>query len=515
MSDQFDYIIAGGGAAGCVIAARLLEQPDVTVLLLEAGGMDSRADLQAVDVPTVTSLWGSEQVCWQYRTVPQPACHGREIPIAQGKVIGGGTSVNAMIYVRGNRRDYDHWNLPGWGYRDILPYFKRAESYSGGEPGYRGQDGPLAVSGLSSPSEASIAFVQAAKELGFRADEFDYNGEQQEGGAFFYQSTRTGDDRRCSTATAYLHPVLRHPRLTVRTGARVARVVLNGQRAVGVEYAQDGPAVAAGAASEVILCCGTFATPQVLMLSGIGSAAQLRAHGLGVVADLPGVGRNLQDHLLFGVGWECNAAQPPPELLAEAGLFTHSRAGSEAASPDLQFFFGPVQFLAEQYQTNGPGFTVAPILIQPRSRGEVTLRSADPRDLPVIDPHYLEASQDADALVAGIEIARELAHASAFDGLRGRELAPGTAVSSRAGLEDYVREQASTVWHPAGTCRMGNGPDAVVDAQLRVHGVEALRVADASVMPSITSGNTQAAVIAIAERAADLILAAQAGGTSS
>jgi len=210
-----------------------------------------------------------------------------------------------------------------------------------------------------------------------------------------------------------------------------------------------------------------------------------------------------------------NAAQPPPELLAEAGLFTHSRAGSEAASPDLQFFFGPVQFLAEQYQTNGPGFTVAPILIQPRSRGEVTLRSADPRDLPVIDPHYLEASQDADALVAGIEIARELAHASAFDGLRGRELAPGTAVSSRAGLEDYVREQASTVWHPAGTCRMGNGPDAVVDAQLRVHGVEALRVADASVMPSITSGNTQAAVIAIAERAADLILAAQAGGTSS
>jgi choline dehydrogenase len=288
-------------------------------------------------------------------------------------------------------------------------------------------------------------------------------------------------------------------------------VVLRGQRAVGVEYTQNGLLVPVGADSEVVLCCGTFATPQVLMLSGIGPDAHLREHGLDVVADLDGVGRNLQDHLLLGVAWECRNPQPPPELLAEAGLFTRSQAGSDAASPDLQFFFGPVQFIAEQYQTDGPGFTFAPILVQPRSRGEVTLRSADPADLPVIDPHYLEAGQDADVLVAGIELARELARTSAFDGLRGRELAPG----ARADLMDYVREQASTVWHPAGTCRMGDGRDAVVDARLRVHGVEALRVADASVMPFITSGNTQAAVYAIAERAADLILGSRAGGTSS
>jgi choline dehydrogenase len=320
-------------------------------------------------------------------------------------------------------------------------------------------------------------------------------------------------DRRCSAATAYLGPVLSHPRLTVRSGARVARVALREGRAVGVEYVLDGRLATAGAGSEIIVCCGAFATPQVLMLSGIGPAGHLREHGLTPVVDLPGVGRNLQDHMLFGVGWECLAEQPLPELLAEAGLFTRTRAGLE--SPDLQFFFGPVQFLAEQYKIDGPGFTFAPILIQPRSRGEVTLRSADPRDLPIVDPHYLEASQDADVLIAGIELAREFAHTSAFDGLRGRELAPGAALTSRADLEAYVREQASTVWHPAGTCQMGYTPDAVVDAQLRVHGVEALRVADASVMPVITSGNTEAAVIAIAERAADLIVAAAQEGTLS
>jgi choline dehydrogenase len=219
------------------------------------------------------------------------------------------------------------------------------------------------------------------------------------------------------------------------------------------------------------------------------------------------VGRNLQDHMVFGVGWESLAPQPPPELLAEAGLFMRSRPGLDGASPDLQVFFGPVQFLAPQYQIDGPGFTFAPILAQPRSRGEVNLRSADPLDVPIIDPHYLEAAPDMDVLVSGIEIGRRMVSASAFDGLRGRELAPGAEVTSRAGLEDYVREQAQTVWHPAGTCQMGYGPHAVTDGQLRVHGIEALRVADASVMPTITAGNTQAPVVAIAERAADLILA--------
>jgi choline dehydrogenase len=403
-----------------------------------------------------------------------------------------------MLYVRGNPRDYDYWSQlgnAGWGYDDMAPYFKRAES-------------TLTIRTLDAPSSSSSAFVTAAKELGFGGgEEFDYNGECQDGGAFLYQSTREAADRRSSTATAYLHPVLDHPRLTVRTGVRVVRVTLRGTRATGVEYVDDGQLVTAEAKAEVIVSCGALGTPKVLMLSGLGPAAHLREHGLEPVIDLPGVGRNLQDHMVFGVGWECLAEQPPPELLAEAGLFMRSQPGLKAASPDLQVFFGPVQFLAKHYQIDGPGFTFAPILAQPRSRGEVTLRSADPLDIPVIDPHYLEAAQDMEVLVAGIEIGRQMVNASAFDGLRGRELAPGAQVTSRAGLEDYVRDQAQTVWHPAGTCQMGYGPEAVTDAQLRVHGVEALRVADASVMPTITAGNTQAPVVAIAERAADLILA--------
>jgi choline dehydrogenase len=494
---EFDYVIAGGGAAGCVIARRLIEQSDATVLLLEAGGLDRLDAIHATDVPTTTSMWGSPEVCWPYATEPQPGLKGRVIPLPQGRVLGGGTSVNAMLYVRGNPRDYDYWSQlgnDGWGYDDMVRYFKRAES-------------TLTIRPLDAPSSSSSAFVRAAEELGFGGDDrFDYNSEYQDGGAFLYQSTRETADRRSSTATAYLHPVLNHPRLTVRTGVQVARVTLRGTRATGVEYIDGGQLATAEARAEVIVSCGAIGTPKVLMLSGLGPAAHLRDHGLTPVVDLPGVGRNLQDHMVFGVGWECLAEQPPPELLAEAGLLTRSRSGLNGASPDLQVFFGPVQFLAPQYQIDGPGFTFAPILAQPRSRGEVTLRSANPLDIPVVDPRYLTAAPDMDVLVNGIELGRQFVNASAFDGLRGRELAPGAEVTSRAGLEDYVREQAQTVWHPAGTCQMGYGPEAVTDARLRVHGVEALRVADASVMPTITAGNTQAPVIAIAERAADLIL---------
>jgi choline dehydrogenase len=496
---EYDYVIAGGGGAGCVLARRLIERSEATVLLLEAGGVDQLDAIHATDVATTTSMWGAPEVCWPYATEPQPNLKGRVIPIPQGRVIGGGTSVNAMLYVRGNPRDYDYWSQrgnAGWGYDDMVPYFKRAES-------------TLTIRPLDAPSSSSSAFLTAAKQLGFGGGEsFDYNSENQDDGAFLYQSTREAADRRSSTATAYLNPVLGHPRLTLHTGVTVTRVTIQGQRATGVEYVDaGGQLVTAEAKAEVIVSCGALGTPKVLMLSGIGPAAQLRQHGLTTVADLPGVGQNLQDHMVFGIGWESLAEQPPPELLAEAGLFLRSQTGLRSASPDLQVFFGPVQFLAKQYQIDGPGFTFAPILAQPRSRGEVTLRSANPLDTPVVDPRYLEASQDMDVFVSGIEIGRQLVNASAFDGLRGRELAPGSSVTSRAGLEDYVREQAQTVWHPAGTCQMGYGPEAVTDAQLRVHGVEALRVVDASVMPTITAGNTQAPVIVIAERAADLILA--------
>lgn len=513
-ADNFDYIIVGGGAAGCVIARRLLDGSDATVLLLEAGGTDDRPDVRATDIPSMVSLWGSPDTAWQYRTVPQAGCGGREIPVPQGRLIGGGSSVNAMLYVRGNRRDYDHWNHlgnEGWSYEDLLPRFKRAENYPGGDPRYRGTGGPLQIARYDHPAEISVAFTQAAKELGFTADGSDYNGSQQENAGFFYQSVRTADNQRCAVGSAYLGPVLGHQRLTVRTGVQAIRLLLRDARATGVEYLEDGQPRQATATTEVVVSCGAFGSPKLLMLSGIGRADQLRSIGITPVVDLPGVGRNLQDHVLFGVGWECQVAQSPPQLLAEAGLFARSRPGLAAASPDLQFFVGPVQFFDDQYKTDGPGFTFAPILVQPFSRGFVELRSPDPLELPVIDPCYLQESADVAALITGIEMARELAHGSPFTGLRGRELAPGGAVTGRAGLSDYVRKSASTVWHPAGTCRMGHDQDAVVDPFLRVHGVDGLRVADASVMPVITSGNTEAPVVAVAETAADLLVAG--GGT--
>jgi choline dehydrogenase len=508
-ADVHDYVIVGAGTAGCVVARRLLERSDATVLLLEAGGSADRPAVHATDIASMISLWTSPETSWGYRTVPQEGCGGREIPIAQGKMVGGGSSVNAMLWVRGNRRDFDHWNHlgnEGWSYADLLPYFKRAENYRGGDPLYRGHSGPLHVTDLLSPSEISTAFVHATKEAGFTADGSDYNGAQQRNAGFLYQSLRTPRNERSSAAAAYLGPVLGDPRLTLRTHAHATRLVIRDGRAAAVEYLRDGQAEQATATAEIIVSCGAFASPRLLMLSGIGPADELRSLGISPVVSLTGVGRNLQDHLLFGVGWACSAPQSPPQLLAEAGLFAHSRTGLEHASPDLQFFVGPIQYFDDSYKTDGPGFTFAPILVQPRSRGVVKLRSADPLELAVVDPGYLRADADVDALVAGIEIARQVAHANSFTGLRGRELAPGAEVTDRAGLVRYVRQSASTVWHPVGTCRMGHDPDSVVDPLLRVHGVAGLRVVDASVMPTITAGNTEAPVVAIAEKAADLLL---------
>jgi choline dehydrogenase len=517
----FDYVVAGGGTAGCAVARRLLERTGATVLVLEAGGPNRRADVARTDVPSVTSLWGDPEVTWPYRTAPQPGLGGREIDLPQGRGLGGGSAVNALMHVRGNAADFDGWSAlgnPGWSHREVLPYFAAAETFAAGPgpsdgaapDGIRGVAGPVQVSRYGDPAPSSAAFLRAVAELGIgSADggpDYDYNGARQEGAAFLYQSTRDASGRRSDTATAYLRPVLDDPRLTVVTGATVVRVLLEGTRAVGVEYIADGTSRQVRADAEVIVSCGALASPGVLTRSGIGPSDELARLGVAAVAALPGVGGNLQDHLLYGLGFASLVDLPGPALIAEAGLFTGVRSAS--GQPDLQLLVGPVQFFPPRYQTPGPGFTFVPVLLRPHSRGRVTLRSADPFDPPIVDPCYLSRPEDLDVLVRGGELGRELAAARAFDAIRGAELAPGAG----ADLAEYIEQTASTVWHPVGTNAMGPGEDAVVDAELRVHGVERLRVADASVMPTITSGNTCAPTVMIAERAADLI--ARAAGVT-
>lgn len=506
----FDYIIVGAGAAGCVVAYRLIKNLECSVLILEAGSPDNVPAIHNTDIQSMTSLWGTE-LDWSYVTEEEPYLNNRKISIAQGKVLGGGTSINAMMYIRGNRRDFDHWNFlgnEGWSYQDVLPYFKKSEDYEGGASEYRGVGGLLRVVNYANPAPVSQAFVSAAMELGYKGG-WDCNGAQQENGAFFYQSTRTQDNQRCSTAVAFIKPILGHPKLTVQTQAQVTRILTSRQKVTGVEYVQDGQVHQVKAESEVILCGGAFESPKLLMLSGIGPAEHLKTHNIPVVVDLPGVGQNLQDHLLLGVGYECKQEQPAPNLLSEAGLFTYTREEMNAASPDLQFFFGPVQFVAPQYRTDRPGFTFAPIGIQPQSRGSVFLRSNKPQDLAVLRMNYLQSEADLDVMIKGIELARELVNTDAFDEFRGRELAPGVSVTSKSGLSEYIRQVASTVWHPVGTCKMGQDKEAVVNPQLQIYGIEGLRVADASIMPTITSGNTNATTIMIGEKAADFIITSQ------
>jgi choline dehydrogenase len=506
---SFDYIVIGAGTAGCVLAARLSLDPGVTVALVELGGMDTNPAIYSPGLGPLTTLWspqGAEN--WGYATTPQAGLGNRSIDIARGRVLGGSSAINAMIYIRGNPRDFDEWAAlgnPGWSYQDVLPYFRKSETYHGPLSAWRGDNGPVSVIDYQKPSEVSHAFVEAAATLGATRRYNDFNGAIQEAGAGFYQSTRTLDGVRVTAASAFIKPILGRPNLRLLSGLRATHLVFDKDRVSGVEVSGPDGRQTLQVERELALCCGTFETPKLMMLSGLGPADQLAAHGITVIRDLPEVGRNLQDHMLLGVGYESRVPLDPPALLAEGGLFTSTPDAGPHAIPNLQYFFGPVQFIAQEYMTSGPGFTFAPILSRPRSRGSVTLSSSDPATLAQVDPCYLSEAEDLAVLEHGIRYARELAQTSAFNGLRGRELAPGESANTATELQAYIRRNAGTVWHPAGTCRMGRDGEAVVDEQLRVRGIEGLRIVDASVMPRLVNGNPNAAIMMIAERAADLM----------
>ncbi|MDZ8055324.1 MAG: GMC family oxidoreductase [Aulosira sp. ZfuVER01] len=504
---EYDYIVIGAGSAGCVLANRLTEDGKTTVLLLEAGQPANQPEHL---LPLGwTKLWGTD-VDWAYFTEEEPYLNNRKIYCPRGKALGGTSAINAMIYIRGSRHDYEHWQKlgnPGWSYQDVLPYFKKSEQHQHGASEFHGVDGLLSVTDPIAPSVISHRFVEAAVALGYKRNP-DFNGAQQEG-AGLYQLT-IKDGKRHSTAAAFLVPILDRPNLTVTTGALVTRLLFEGTRAVGVEYLHAGTIHQTFVNQEVILSAGAFDSPKLLMLSGIGNAEQLQALDIPVVVDLPGVGQNLQDHLHVAVAHQSTQNLQPAltSNIAEAGLFLHTEARLDVA-PDLQLFCGPVLLAHPAYTREGPGFTATACLTNPESRGHLTLRSAAPQDPIVIRMNYLQNQSDLHKLVAGIKIIRQMFQSNAFDKFRGEEAAPGADATSDEALQAYIRETCDTVYHPVGTCKMGTDSNSVVDPELRVYGIEGLRVVDASIMPTITTGNTNAPTIMIGEKAADLIKAAK------
>ena len=517
---MYDYVLVGAGSAGCVLADRL-SASGASVLLLEAGGPDTRPEIH---IPATFSRLFKTDADWAYHTVPQAEAAGREWFWPRGKVLGGSSAINAMIYIRGHRADYDGWaagGCTGWGYSDVLPYFKRSEDNAVWENAYHATGGPWRVEDPRSPNVLSRAFVEAAAQAGHDRNP-DFNGAEQEGAGLYQVNQRGG--RRDSAATAFLRRAMRRPNLSVETGAHVTRVTVEGGRASGVAYRQGGVRRRAVASREVVLCGGAVNTPQLLMLSGIGPAAHLREYGIRVVADRHEVGQNLQDHPIAGVRW---ASREPVSLLgaeamgqvarylalrrgmlssnvAEAGLFAHVRPGPV---PDLQFHVAPSLFYEHGFQQpDAHGFSLGPTLVTPRSRGEVALASGDAADHPRIDPRYFSEPSDLDVMVEGVKMAREIAAQEAYARFRGHEMDEMAEAQTDREIRRTVRHTAETLYHPVGTCRMGPDADSVVDLALRVRGVDGLRVADASVMPTIPNGNTAAPTVMIGERAADFVL---------
>jgi choline dehydrogenase len=523
---EVDFIVIGAGSAGCAVAARLSEDPATRVLLLEAGGEDRN---RWIHIPLgFGKTFADPSVNWCYETEPDPGAADRRVFWPRGKVLGGSSSINGMVYIRGQAEDFDHWRQlgnAGWSFDDVLPYFRRSEHQVRGDDRFHGTDGPLCVSDVAQHPICE-AFIAATTGLGFARND-DFNGASQDGVGYHQTTTRNG--KRCSTAVGYLRPARQRANLNVVTGAFTEKILFDGRRAAGVTFRRHGELCTARAAREVILCGGAVNSPQLLMLSGIGPQEHLAGFGIPVVHHLPGVGQSLQDHYSAAIKLRCNLPitvndimlsnakklkagleyymfhrGPLSMISSPAALFARTRP--ELASPDIKCSISP--FSAERPQDGlhrFSGFTMIAYQLRPESRGEIKLKSPDPFDAPAVHPNYLATETDQRTIVAGLKLCRQILATPHMQSFIEAEFQPGSAVESDEELLDYARRRGGTVYHPTSTCKMGSDPMAVVDPELRVHGVDGLCVADASIMPTVVSGNTNAATIMIGEKAADML----------
>lgn len=533
MVDKYDFIVIGAGSAGCALANRLTEDPSHRVLLLEAGGRDTNPWLH-IPVGYYRTIF-NEEFNWGYQTEPEPELDNRQIAWPRGRVLGGSSAINGLVYIRGQREDFQLWRQmgnQGWGWDDVLPFFKKAEDQERGANALHGEGGPLGVSDLNETHEICEAYINACDELGIPRTN-DFNGEEQEGAGYFQLTTRNG--LRCSSAVAYLHPIKYRPNLAVVTNALVTRIVIEDKQATGVMYWQKGELKRADVAGEIILSAGAIGSPQILQLSGIGPSDHLRSHDIKAVHDLQGVGANLQDHFqarsvyrctkpitlndkvkgpwrkaAMGLEWLINRSGPLTIGAGQGGIFAKTRP--ELATPDVQFHL--ILFSADKPGEplhDFSGFTASVCQLRPESRGSVMIKSRDPKEHPIIRANYLATETDQQCMVDGLKLARKLAESEALTPLIAAELEPGPDVVTDEHFLDYARQRGGTIFHPTSTCMMGpsSNPQAVVDHQLRIHGLRGLRVADASIMPTVVSGNTNAACIMIGEKLASMITARQ------